>query len=219
MAQARCRNGHIYDPEIYGENCPYCDKGNSSIDFDRDFQKTSAPGATMGPGSTGSPYGVSTPMDTVRPDVVKKTTAPTDYLGGQQQENVGHTTAVFKPVKSGTSPVVGWLVCIKGEDMGKDYRLQGKNNEIGRGANMDVQITGDQTITSNVHAKIDYDVLNNDFYLLPGNNKNTIYLNMEPVYSAKKLEPYDKIRFGLTELLFVPFCCDRFTWPNQSEET
>ena len=25
MAQARCKNGHIYDSAIYGDRCPYCD--------------------------------------------------------------------------------------------------------------------------------------------------------------------------------------------------
>ena len=45
------------------------------------------------------------------------------------------------------------------------------------------------------------------------NNSNTIYCNGAPVYAALKLSPYDRVRFGHTELLFVPFCCERFTWP------
>ncbi|MCR5138436.1 MAG: FHA domain-containing protein [Oscillospiraceae bacterium] len=208
MAQARCANGHIYDSEIY-DHCPYCDRGNSSIDFDSDFEKTlPVTGNTGGYG-----YGMPGPAESVRPEVIKKTTAPSDYV--VKQETVGHTTGVFT-FKGGKEPVVGWLVCVKGEDFGKDYRLLGKTNTIGRGASMDVQISGDTSITSDVHAKIDYDSEHNDFYLLPGNNKNTIYLNMEPVYSAKKLEAYARMRFGKTELLFVPFCCERFTWPMEN---
>ena len=52
-----------------------------------------------------------------------------------------------------------------------------------------------------------------DFYLIPGNNRNTIYRNNAPVYAAQKLEDYDTLRFGETELLFVSFCNDRFRWP------
>ena len=105
----------------------------------------------------------------------------------------------------------------KGHDKGCDYRLCAKTNSIGRGEDMDVRIKGDDTISSNIHAKIDYDVLNNAFYLLPANNRNTIYVNNAPLYAAQRLNPYDRLRFGQSELLFVPFCCDRFTWPIEGE--
>ncbi|MCR5575563.1 MAG: FHA domain-containing protein [Oscillospiraceae bacterium] len=34
MAHTRCRNGHIYDMEIYGDSCPYCGSVTSTIRFD-----------------------------------------------------------------------------------------------------------------------------------------------------------------------------------------
>ena len=36
MEQTRCLRGHIYDRELYGDRCPYCDNGAASIDFDGD---------------------------------------------------------------------------------------------------------------------------------------------------------------------------------------
>ena len=69
-----------------------------------------------------------------------------------------------------------------------------------------------ESLIPDTHAKIDYDVLNNQFYLIPANNRNTIYCNGSPVYAAQKLSAYDRLRLGDTEVLFVPFCCEHFTW-------
>lgn len=202
MAQARCGKGHIYDSEIY-DSCPYCDNGTPSIDF--------------GAGAVDLQDGItpSVPVSVIKPEELKKTSAPQEYV--EKQEEIKHTVAAFKPAK-GKEPVVGWLVCVQGHDIGLDYHLMPRTNNIGRGGDMDVQIKGDDTITSNCHAKIDYDALNNDFYLLPANNRNTIYCNKAPVYAATKLKAYDCIRLGKSEVLFVPFCNDQFTWPQSDEE-
>ncbi len=205
MAQARCSRGHIYDPEIYGDSCPYCASVSTSINFEttEDF---STPAADVAK---------SVPVSSIVPEDIPKT-APTSEFK-QKQEEIGKTQSVFQP-KTGKDPVVGWLVCVQGHDTGEDYKLRAKTNTIGRGSDNDVRIKGDDTITSATHAKIDYDVLNNDFYLLPGNNRNTIYLNGAPVYAAVKLTGYDRIRFGQSEVLFVPFCTDKFVWPTAEEK-
>ena len=208
MAQARCGKGHIYDPEIYGDNCPYCDRGTATINFGASAPRDSGFFAQEA-------FGRSDPVSTITPENIGKTAPPREIR--EQQEAIGKTQPAFRP-KEGADPVVGWLVCVSGHDAGRDYRLGARTNTIGRGAGMDVQIKGDDAITSNVHAKIDYDVLNNAFYLLPANNSNTIYCNGAPVYAALKLSRYDRIRFGHTELMFVPFCCERFTWPSAEQE-
>ena len=203
MAQARCSNGHIYDSDIYGDNCPYCEHGANTIDFEG---ADSAGGGDFGLEDVGKSF----PVSAITPEEVQKTRPPKQFL--EQQEEIGKTKPAFTPKKGG-DPIVGWLVCVDGHDVGLDYKLSARTNTIGRGSEMDVRIKGDDTITSNVHAKIDYDVLNNDFYLVPANNRNTIYHNGAPVYAAQKLEAYDRIRLGQSEVLFVPFCCDKFVWP------
>ncbi len=208
MEQRRCQRGHIYDREIYGDHCPYCDNGATSIEFDRDFTDIEE--------ATGvEAIGKSHAELIITPEEIKKTVPPKDYI--VRQEEIGRTMPVW-PMKKEINPVVGWLVCTKGSEEGKDYRLYGKTNKIGRRSDMDICIHGDDTISSDSHAKIDYDILNNKFYLLPGNNTNTIYLNMTPVYSAHILNPYDVLLFGRTELLFVPFCCEHFKWPLEDRE-
>ena len=206
MAHTKRKNGHLYDTEIW-KTCPYCAQGTTAIEF----------GKTVGINGRDpvEQLGKSVPVSTITPETITATAPTADYL--QKQEEVGKTQPVFKP-KQGSDPVVGWLVCVTGHDVGIDYRLFPRTNTIGRGADMDVRIKGDNTISSDTHAKIDYDSLNNDFYLLPGNNRNTIYLNGAPVYQAMRLSPYDRIRLGKTEVLFVPFCCDRFVWPDSGDE-
>ena len=202
MAQASCGKGHIYDSDIY-DSCPYCDNGASSIDFG------------VGAADLQDGIGPSVPVSVIKPEDIKKTSAPQEYL--EKQDEIKHTRAACAPTK-GKEPVVGWLVCVQGHDIGRDYHLMPRTNNIGRGGDMDVQIKGDDTITSNCHAKIDYDALNNDFYLLPANNRNTIYCNKATVYAATKLKAYDSIRLGKSEVLFVPFCNEHFTWPQDDGE-
>lgn len=206
MAQQRCSRGHIFDTDIYGTSCPYCDSMTHSIDF----------GANSDIGATVPPMediGKSVPVSTIVPEKINKTAPPASYVA--EQEKLKKTVGVFVK-QTGLDPVVGWLVCINGHDKGRDYRLCAKTNTIGRGEEMDVRIKGDDTISSNIHAKIDYDMLNNNFYLLPANNKNTIYVNNAPLYAAQKLNAYDKLRFGQSELMFVPFCSDNFVWPTEN---
>ena len=55
----------------------------------------------------------------------------------------GVTRAVYRETATGISPVVGWLVCVAGPDRGRDYRIHGEKNFIGRGSSMDIVIAGD----------------------------------------------------------------------------
>lgn len=114
--------------------------------------------------------------------------------------------------KLGIDPVVGWLVCIKGAEKGKDYRLLGKINTIGSSEKMDICIKGDKTISKVNHARLGYGEKTNRFTLIPADGSNVIYLNGEEVYSPTVLSPYDVIEFGETALAFIPMCSDRFTW-------
>ena len=196
MRQERCGNGHIYDADIYGRNCPYCAHPGNTINFTAD----------------GEYHFKSKATERIYPQTEPdRTVPPRSYA--EKQEDLKKTVGVFDK-KYGNEPVVGWLVCVKGADVGKDFRLTAKANTIGRAANMDVCIRGDDTVSKDNHARIDYDYRNNKFYLLYGSNKNTIYLNNEPVYAPQLLKPYDVMCFGQTEFVFIPLCSDRFVWPK-----
>ena len=56
------------------------------------------------------------------------------------------TVALVKK-ESGIDPVCGWLVCISGADIGRDYRIKTERNFVGRSANMDIMINGDAYVS------------------------------------------------------------------------
>ena len=73
----------------------------------------------------------------------------------------------------------------------------------------------DGEIARENQARITYDPKGNQFFLQHGEGKNLTYLNGDPVQELKTLNAYDKLSIGKTELLFVPFCSDKFQWPAE----
>ncbi len=111
-------------------------------------------------------------------------------------------------------PVCGWLVCIEGARVGKDYKLHDGKNFVGRGDDMDVQILGDNTINRRNHAVIVYDRKKRSTVILPGDSSGIAYLNGEAVYVPTELKPYDSIEMGESRFLFLPLCGENFEWTD-----
>lgn len=109
-------------------------------------------------------------------------------------------------------PVVGWLVAITGVNRGRDYRLHGEANKIGRSPAMDVCIEGDQTISRDTHCLIVYSPRNKRFSIVPGTGRNLVYIDGEELLAAKPLAAYQKIELGQGTFLFMPFCSEQFDW-------
>jgi hypothetical protein len=123
----------------------------------------------------------------------------------------GVTVGIFQK-QTGIDPVVGWLVCIKGTNKGRDYRLHSDLNKVGRAPNMDVCIEGDETISRENHCQIAYSTRSKSFNVVPGDGRNLIYLNDKEVLSAAPLKSYDRLDLGESSFYFVPFCTDRINW-------
>ena len=113
-------------------------------------------------------------------------------------------------------PVTGWLVCICGEAKGKSYNIVSGLNYVGRRKDMDICIEGDISISRYRHAVVEYNEERKEFLLRLGESKEKIYITRDRqkriLEGTIKLEAYDVITLGRTELMFVPFCGDRFTW-------
>lgn len=109
-------------------------------------------------------------------------------------------------------PVVGWLVCVKGPDLGRDYRIRAERNRIGRDTRMDICVSGDNRISRDSHALITYDSRHNQFQLSPGQARGLVYLNGRSLDGPSSLEPFDMIELGETGLHFVPLCGEHFKW-------
>ena len=125
-------------------------------------------------------------------------------------------SAVHQPAEIPGMPVTGWLVCICGEAKGKSYNIVSGLNYVGRRKDMDICIEGDISISRYRHAVVEYSKERKEFLLRLGESKEKIYITRDRqkriLEGTIKLEAYDVITLGRTELMFVPFCGDRFTW-------
>lgn len=110
------------------------------------------------------------------------------------------------------APVCGWLVCIEGARIGRDYKIKDGKNFVGRGDDMDIQILGDNDISRKNHTIIVYDAKKKNTVILPGDAAGIAYLNQEAVYVPTELMPYDTIELGRSKFVFVPFCGEHFEW-------
>ncbi len=185
----RCPSGHYYDSNKH-KSCPFCGVQDLNIDIKKTMAKR--PGQNSGGIAATKPAG-----------------------GGAGVQDEGKTVGVFRK-KLGIDPVVGWLVAVKGAEKGKDYRITSERNFMGRSEKMDICIGGDETISRENHAIISYNPKNNSFRIFPGDSKGLVYLNDEEVITPENLQPYDVIELGQTQLVFVPFCSDRFRWDQEN---
>lgn len=141
------------------------------------------------------------------------------YCNMRTQEEIAATKPVgFEPpveiIQEDEIPVCGWLVCIEGARVGKDYKIHAGKNFVGRGDDMDIQIIGDNEINRKNHTIIVYDPKKLNTVILPGDSAGLAYLNEEPVYVPTELNAYDTISMGKSRFLFLPLCGTNFSWDD-----
>ncbi len=113
-------------------------------------------------------------------------------------------------------PVVGWLVCIKGPNIGKEYRIHSDYNYVGSSKG-DIIIQGDPKISHERHMLVTYDPENRSFYVSPAAGANIVRLNDKGLIGGgEQLKNYDIIRTGDTSLLFIGLCGPEFGWEDVS---
>ncbi len=212
MKLVKCNNGHFYDSESFS-NCPHCTSGGAGNDNvtvpihqsgndDVTVALTTPPPTPAGASQGGSLQDVvNAAVNSSSPAVV-------------QDDN---KTVGFFSSSIGKEPVVGWLVCVKGEHFGEDFRLKSGRNFIGRSNDMDVSITKDNTVSRERHAIVVYEPRGNIFLMQPGDSKELCYLNDNVVLSPQPLAAHDKILVGKTELMFVPCCTSSFSWETKED--
>jgi hypothetical protein len=217
MSVVECGKGHLYDNNIYTA-CPYCNSNNQSVNFGGvsvGWENKTMPIAE-GYNPSSDSYNRAGDLPEVMQSEISvlnegKTLPPKDYTRAKKVEDDNKTVGIMKE-KLGIDPVVGWLVCIAGKEVGKDYKIKGQINTIGRSEKMDICIKNDNTISYENHARLSYSERNQKFNLIPAESKNVIYLNDNEVFTPTLLNAYDVIDFGETKLMFIPFCSDKFNW-------
>ncbi len=229
MSMKRCGNGHYFDPAKH-ESCPYC--GVQAADSSHTVPASAVAGIPdlQKPASPVVPETPAAPAAPIPPIVESVPVAAEDTAEGFQTvaekgvnlppppsppkftgSNEGETVALIRR-KTGIDPVTGWLVCIDGPERGRDYRIRNEKNFIGRSERMDINISGDDSISRENHSMISYDPRKMTTKLHPGEGRGIIYLNGDELDVPTVLKAYDIIEMGQSKLIFIPFCGEKFQW-------
>ena len=115
-------------------------------------------------------------------------------------------------------PVVGWLVITKGPGRGTGLRLGKGMNSIGRSNTNRVQLDfGDQSVSREKHCIVTFEPKRRVFYIQNEGGKNLTYVGDTVVLQAQQLHNGEFIQIGDTEMCFVAFCNEDFSWDDGSE--
>lgn len=188
----QCIKGHIYDEKRNSE-CPYCQ--NNSVSEQPLFPRT-AP-------IFGNDSGAAFP----------KTVPLSDEPERKPSSGMSRTIALDRN-EAGIDPVRGWLVAIDGVKTGTSFELHGEQNSIGRGSNFDVDLSFDNSVSSDGNAVIAFDLQTGKFYLSPifGKGKNNVHLNSAMLLTPSELNDYDKIKIGAVTYVFRSLCNSSFSY-------
>ena len=211
MNLVKCQSGHFYDENRY-EACPHCAAGpnmsNNNLTvpvINKGGDEVTTPLAGAAQSDVTEPLGNSSLGDAVKSAI------------GNSPE-VDEKTVGFYSRSMGLEPVVGWLVCIAGGHFGEDFRLKSGRNFIGRGKEMDVVISKDNTVSREKHAIVVYEPKGRKFLVMPGESKELCYLGGDVVLTPVELNPGDRLTVGETNLMFVPCCGPEFTWDDEKKD-
>lgn len=120
--------------------------------------------------------------------------------------------------KKRLDPVVGWLVVVNGEERGRSVQLKAGRNFIGRSSSNDIALAGDKKISREKHAIIVFEPRSQTFLVQPGTSKQLFYVNDQVILDTKVINAYDIINIGDTNLVFIPFCGESFSWDTEEED-
>ena len=203
----RCNNGHWYDTSA-SKACPHCKRDSEKLSIcldnvEEDDRTISIAEVDL---SLGEELGAI-----IGGSVNNISNSPGDLFSNEDGDKT--ISFGFFGVTS-IQPVVGWLVCMTGGELGKDYRLHTGKNFIGRSTSMDVVLVDDKTVSRDKHCSVTYDPKGNTFYI-SAEKGNIVYLNKERVQEPIKLQNGDQIHIGDTILTFIAFCEEERTWEKE----
>ena len=216
MNLVKCQNGHFYDESRF-DNCPHCASGQGMGDnvtvpmmnTGGDVVTEAITGAAASQSELTEAQGNSSLMEAVKSAIG----GSAGQVGGADEKTVSIYSKAI-----GVEPVVGWLICTKGEHFGQDFRLKSGRNFIGRGADMDVVISKDSAVSRERHAIVVYEPKGRNFIVMPGESKELCYLNGDVVLTPADLGLGCMLTVGESELMFIPCCGPAFTWDELKKE-
>ena len=195
--QVSCPRGHLYDSSL--PSCPYCSPNAQNV---TPTAPINMQGGGIGVTSPVNPQSVGPtnpvfvgPTAPVNPP--KNAMEATQYIGDLATQT-NNASAPSKRVR----PVVGWLVCVQGPDIGKDFRLHTHFNAVGRDKDQDVCLSDE--FVSREHFVVSYDMVNNRYFAEMGKGKTFVYINGYPLGGRTQLKKGDQIKVANSLLVFIP---------------
>ncbi|MGL5436049.1 MAG: FHA domain-containing protein [Lachnospiraceae bacterium] len=199
MNLTKCNKGHYYDSDKF-HACPHCNQASGDGE---DVTLNLEQAVRMEQSMTPEPSSASLKS------VVQAAATPVAVFDDDDSKTVSYYGGNL-----GLEPVVGWLVCIEGQAMGRGFELKNGKNFIGRAQNMDIILDGDTNVSRDRHAIVTYEPKNRVFIAQPGDSRELFYLNNNVVLDNAELKAGDILDIGKTQLMFVPFCSKGFAWED-----
>lgn len=210
MPKKTCPNGHIYDSNIYGDECPLCPKDGNSTQFNskKDF---GMPPFDQAPDQAykthvGSPAGMPQFVAMGSPMMGAMDAAgETQFLGQQPSAQKPVNGTIIKqpkgaPVAQGRK-LVGFLVTYNRNPLGKAYNIYEGKNFIGRDHSCDICVPEDKQMSGR-HMSLLYRNVDNKFKYRDEQSSNGTFVNKE-LSDEGELKNYDIIRLGSTVFIFI----------------
>lgn len=213
MKLVRCNKGHYYDGDKF-QTCPHC----QSETGDDNLTVALSSGA-----AESSAANVTQMQEAEAPKEITPTMSIKDAVNLNETVTTADDEDDVKTVRLGSmnkeqdEPVVGWLVGLNGEVYGKSFVVKTGKNFIGRGADMDIVIKGDNAVSREKHAILIFEPKAKVFIAQPGESRELFYINDEVVLNNVQMKKNDVICLGNTKLMLIPCVDDAFNWDDVKE--
>lgn len=193
MATKKCANGHLYDPAIYGDKCPFCPSSTGSTKVNSDFQE--------GLGTKVLGGDEPKPTETIGININGN-----DAAGGATVIRHVGGTATGETGVSENRRLVGLLVSYSANPAGEVYKVYEGRTTIGRDRTCDIPFPNDSHMSAK-HLLIQYVEAKGAFRAqeYDKGSANGSYVNGQ-VYvlgDVIDLKNNDVIVIGSTKLIFL----------------
>ena len=182
MAVVQCARGHYFDNEKFVE-CPHCasPKTNEPESF---FERQA---------------------DTYAAEYIRRNRADAQKADADTEKTVGICQS-----RSSSLYAAGWLVCIKGEDYGRNFPLYQGFNRIGKLHGGDI-VLADPQVSAKEHCSVVYEEKKNLFFVV-SKDGNFVSVDGKDACGALEIKNGQVISIGETQLELVVFCTGEKRW-------
>lgn len=192
MAKRTCVNGHQYESNIYGDNCPFCPSQEgkthvNSTSFNNDDDHTKVIGEET---------------DLKKTELINDIggTVPSAGGGATVIRRVGDKTGMA--ALGGGRRVVGVLVSYSANPLGEVFKIYEGRNVIGRSPAVDIPVPTDSNMSSE-HLRILYRDAEDVFWATDLDSSTGTYINGSFVSERVQIKTNDIIVVGGTKFIFL----------------